>query len=56
MPVSGDEATVEKKRERNTFLFLTVVLAPVITIFLVGSYAFLIWMVQIIAGPPGPPS
>lgn len=43
----------EKKSERNTFIFLTVFLAPVIAIMLVGSYGFIIWFSQLIFGPPG---
>jgi nitrate reductase NapE len=38
------------------FLFLTVVLAPVLAVAIVGGYGFLIWMYQLIAGPPGPPA
>ena len=39
--------------ELSAFLFLTVVLAPVITVGIVGGYGFLVWMFQIINGPPG---
>lgn len=34
------------------FLFLTVVLAPIISIAVVGGYGFLTWMYQIFVGPP----
>ncbi|TLU66862.1 periplasmic nitrate reductase, NapE protein [Thalassotalea litorea] len=56
--LSGDEnlnpdANVQKSRERNTFLFLTIFLAPILSIIIVGSYGFIIWMSQIIYGPPG---
>ncbi len=34
------------------FLFLTVVLAPALSIALVGSYGLAIWIYQILAGPP----
>ena len=44
-----------KRRELSAFLFLTVVLAPAITIALVGGYGFAVWMYQLIAGPPGHP-
>jgi nitrate reductase NapE len=37
------------------FLFLTVVLAPVLAIAVVGGYGFIVWMLQMIYGPPGPP-
>ena len=48
---AGRENT--KRRELWAFLFLTVVLAPVITLALVGGYGFAVWMFQLIAGPPG---
>ena len=41
-----------KKDERIAFLFLTVVLAPIISVMVVGGYGFLVWMSQIIGGPP----
>ncbi len=44
-----------RKQELLTFLFLTIVLPPVLAVMLVGGYGFLIWIVQIIVGPPGPP-
>lgn len=43
---------VEKRRELVVFLFLTLVLAPVLTVFIVAGYGFFVWMYQIIAGPP----
>lgn len=42
-----------KKRDLYMFLFLTVVLAPALSVAIVGAYGFTIWMVQLIAGPPG---
>ena len=48
------EEQSSKTRELRGFLFLTVVLAPVLTIAIVGGYGFAIWMYQLIAGPPGP--
>jgi periplasmic nitrate reductase NapE len=46
----------EKRREWLLFLFLTVVLAPTVAVAVVGGYGFLVWMYQLIAGPPGPPA
>ncbi len=43
-----------RTRELRAFLFLTVVLAPALTIALVGGYGFAVWILQLIAGPPGP--
>ena len=39
--------------ELGGFLFLTVILAPVLTFVLVGGYGFMIWMYQLVAGSPG---
>ncbi|WP_350335953.1 periplasmic nitrate reductase, NapE protein [Coralliovum pocilloporae] len=41
-----------QKKERRAFLFLAVVLAPLISVILVGGYGFLIWMSQLLFGPP----
>ena len=43
-----------KARELRAFLLLSVVLAPVLAVAVVSGYGFLVWMVQLIAGPPGP--
>jgi len=42
-------------REFKGFLFLTVILAPVFSVALVGGYGFAIWMYQLLLGPPGAP-
>lgn len=42
-----------KTDELQTFLLLTVVLAPVVAVATVGGYGFLVWMWQLIFGPPG---
>lgn len=41
-----------KAEERNTFLFLAVILAPVLAVGIVGGYGLIIWISQIILGPP----
>jgi nitrate reductase NapE len=41
-----------KKRELTVFLFLTLVLAPVLAVIIVAGYGFCVWMYQIIMGPP----
>ena len=43
---------VEKRRELAVFLFLTLVLAPLVAVLVVSGYGFLVWMYQIIMGPP----
>lgn len=39
--------------EFRTWLFLTVVMAPLLAVTVVGGYGFVVWMLQIIGGPPG---
>jgi len=41
-----------RKEELRSFLFFTVVMAPVLAVSVVGGYGFLVWMYQLIAGPP----
>lgn len=43
-----------RRGEIFAFLVLAVLIWPVIAVGLVGSYGFLIWMWQIVFGPPGP--
>ncbi len=42
-----------KRRELLLFLFITVVLFPVLSVMLVGGYGFLVWIWQMFNGPPG---
>lgn len=41
-----------KRQETKVFAFLTVFLAPMLAVALVGSYGLLIWLYQMFAGPP----
>jgi nitrate reductase NapE len=43
----------EKKTELNAFLLLVVFLGPFLSVAIVGGYGFLVWISQIILGPPG---
>jgi periplasmic nitrate reductase NapE len=49
-----DDKSNPKSRELRAFLALAVVLAPVLAVVVVTGYGFLVWMVQLVAGPPGP--
>lgn len=49
----SQEVQAGKRRELLTFLFLAAVLVPVLSVAVVGAYGFSVWMVQLIAGPPG---
>lgn len=48
----SEESKQQQKYERNTFVFLTVFLAPILSVILVGGLGFMIWISQIIFGPP----
>ncbi len=43
-----------RSQELRAFLFLAVVMAPVLAVALVSGYGFMVWMYQLVAGPPGP--
>lgn len=42
-----------KAQELRAFLFLSVVLAPVLAVGVVSGFGFLVWMYQLVVGPPG---
>ncbi len=42
-----------RSEELRSFLFLSVVMAPVIAGLLVAGYGFVVWVYQMFAGPPG---
>jgi nitrate reductase NapE len=46
------DASSTRKAEFRSFLFLTVVMAPILTVMIVGGYGFLVWMYQLVNGPP----
>ncbi|XKH37068.1 periplasmic nitrate reductase, NapE protein [Azospirillum doebereinerae] len=47
--------TGTKRREVAMFVLLAILIWPVLSIAVVGGYGFLVWMSQMILGPPGPP-
>lgn len=52
----SQEARPDRRRkELLTFLLLAFGIWPVVAVGVVGGYGFLVWMWQIIFGPPGPP-
>lgn len=52
--MSGTEDTATTKSgELGTFIFLAVFLAPILAVAIVGGYGFLVWIYQMLAGPPG---
>lgn len=52
--LTGPSAT-SRREEFLAFLTLAVLIWPVLAVGIVGGYGFLIWMYQIVFGPPGAP-
>lgn len=48
-----DSPPARKQQELKLFLFLVILLFPLLAVGIVGGYGFLVWMYQIVAGPPG---
>jgi nitrate reductase NapE len=52
MPQSRAPET-QKKEELRSFLFLTAVMVPALSVIVVAGYGFIIWMSQLLVmGPP----
>lgn len=51
----SSQAPVTRREEFFAFIVLAVLIWPILAVGVVGGYGFLIWMYQLIAGPPGPP-
>lgn len=50
---NGDYTTNQQAKERRLFVFIVVFLFPLLSVALVGGYGFVIWMYQLLMGPPG---
>jgi nitrate reductase NapE len=48
----SEQNVTPRGRELLVFLFFTIVLAPLLSIAIVGGYGFAIWMYQLLSGPP----
>ncbi len=48
----AEERLQSRRDERTAFFLLAVVLAPALSVALVGAYGFIIWMSQVLTGPP----
>jgi len=58
MSAVGDDTRGRPRRKRMevfAFLFLTAILMPAIAVATVGGYGLVVWIYQMVAGPPGPP-
>jgi len=59
MSAAGDDVRGLPRRRRMeifAFLFLTAVLMPALAVATVGGFGLTVWVYQMVAGPPGPPS
>lgn len=52
----GNDLRRKRRSELLTFLILAFGIWPIVAAGVVGGYGFLVWMWQIVFGPPGPPS
>jgi nitrate reductase NapE len=51
--VSEREPTDQRKKEEfRTWLFLALIMAPVLAVVIVSGFGFAVWFYQLIAGPP----
>ncbi|WP_082863294.1 MULTISPECIES: periplasmic nitrate reductase, NapE protein [unclassified Oleiphilus] len=44
---------ISREEERNAFWFIAIFFFPILSSVLVGGYGFIIWISQILLGPPG---
>lgn len=53
-PSSNDVPAEEEKRQQwHAFLFIIIALFPILSVAIVGGYGLIIWISQMIFGPPG---
>ena len=53
--VTSEPLKATRRRELLAFLVLAFGIWPIVAVGVVGGYGFLVWMWQIVFGPPGPP-
>jgi periplasmic nitrate reductase NapE len=46
------EEKQRKTEEWRTWLFFTVLMAPILAVLAVSGWGFVVWMYQLLAGPP----
>jgi nitrate reductase NapE len=46
------EERQRKTEEWRTWLFFTVFMAPILAVLAVSGWGFVVWMYQLLAGPP----
>lgn len=55
MSSAAERAPPTLMEELTGFAVLAILIWPFIAIAVVGGFGFLVWMFQLIFGPPGPP-
>jgi periplasmic nitrate reductase NapE len=53
---NNNDAPPSRRAEFIVFAIIAALIWPIVAVGVVGGYGFLIWMSQLILGPPGPPS
>ena len=56
LSMSDHPRSTVRRRELLAFLALAFGIWPIVAVGVVGGYGFLVWMYQIVYGPPGPPA
>jgi nitrate reductase NapE len=51
-----DQPPRTRRDEFIVFIIIAALIWPIVAVGIVGGYGFLVWMLQIILGPPGPPN
>lgn len=56
-PTSPDGTAPVASRRSEFLVFLTIgaLIWPIVAVGVVGGYGFMVWMYQLVYGPPGPP-
>lgn len=49
----SDSKQRSRSDEFRVFVFLTVVMAPVLAVAVVAGFGFAVWLGQLLLGPPG---
>lgn len=48
----SDSRPSTRQEELRSFIFLSVVMAPVVSVVAIAAYGFSVWIYQMFAGPP----
>jgi periplasmic nitrate reductase NapE len=48
----SDNKALQKTEEWRSFIFLTVIMVPVLTVLLIATYGFAVWFYQLLIGGP----